>query len=144
MRTVLFAEFVARRFLRVSACLVAISVAGLTFTANSADAASLQGSWTGKGYVSPKEGARESVTCRISYSQESGTVYGVKATCASPSANIRQTGEVLMVNPNLFVGDFYNPQYDLSGRVRVTISGSSQTVTFSGDHGSGSISLTKR
>lgn len=144
MRMEFSTGFIARRFLRVSACLVAISAAGLTVAANSANAASLQGSWIGKGYVSPKEGARESVTCRISYSQESGKVYGVKATCASPSANIRQTGEVLMVNPNLFVGDFYNPQYDLSGRVRVTISGSSQTVTFSGDHGSGRINLTKR
>lgn len=144
MRIVSTAAFNPQRCLRLSACLMAASLVGATLAAAPAAAASLQGSWSGKGYVSPKEGARESVTCRISYSQESGTVYGVKATCASPSASIRQTGEVLMVNPNLFVGDFYNPDFDMSGRVRVTLSGSSQTVTFSGDHGSGSIILTKR
>ncbi len=144
MRFVSPAALKPRLCRKVSASLLALTLIGVTLSASPTAAASLQGSWSGKGYVSPKEGARESVTCRISYSQESGNVFGVKATCASPSANIRQTGEVLMVNPNLFVGDFYNPDFDMSGRVRVTLSGSSQTVTFSGDHGSGSIILTKR
>jgi hypothetical protein len=49
-----------------------------------------------------------------------------------------------MVSPNRYVGDFYNSEYDISGRVRVVISGSSQTVTFSSAKGSGSLSLKKQ
>ena len=52
-----------------------------------------------------------------------------------------QTGEVLMVNPDRYVGDFYNPEFDVSGRVHVTVRGSSQTVTFSGRQGHGSMTL---
>lgn len=110
----------------------------------SAQAASLSGTWSGSGYVNPKDGPREKVRCRISYAQQSKTVFGVRAVCATTSTKIIQTGEVLMVNPNRYVGDFYNSQYDVSGRVRVKLSGSRQTVTFSSKSGSGSMSLRKR
>lgn len=49
-----------------------------------------------------------------------------------------------MVSPTRFVGDFYNPEFDVSGRVRVTLRGSTQTVTFRGPRGSGSMTLTRR
>lgn len=49
-----------------------------------------------------------------------------------------------MVTPTRYIGDFYNSQYDISGRIRVSISGSSQTVTFASDRGSGSLSLRRR
>lgn len=107
----------------------------------SAMADPLAGTWSGGGYVQPKNGQREKVSCRVTYKRESAKVYGVRATCASTSAKIQQTGEVLHVSGNRYVGDFYNPQFDVSGRVRVLISGSSQTVTFSGASGSGSMTL---
>lgn len=109
-----------------------------------AQAASLSGTWSGSGYVNPKDGPRESVRCRITYSQESATVYGVKAVCATTSTKIIQTGEVLMVNPSRYVGDFYNSQYDVSRRVRVSLRGVRQTVTFSSKKGHGSMTLRKR
>lgn len=64
--------------------------------------------------------------------------------CASPSANIKQTGELLKVNETRYVGDFYNPSFDISGRVSVTISGSTQTVSFKSASGSGGMTLRKR
>lgn len=106
-------------------------------------AGELAGTWNGSGYVSPAYGKRENVRCRITYNRHTPKVFSVSAVCASPSAKVHQTGEVLMVNPNLYVGDFYNPQFDVSGRVRVRLSGSRQTVTFSGARGSGSISLSR-
>ncbi len=106
-------------------------------------AAELAGTWSGSGYVSPTEGKRENVRCRVTYNRHTPKVFSVIAVCASPSAKVHQTGEVLMVNPNLYVGDFYNQQFDVSGRVRVRLSGSRQTVTFSGAKGSGSLSLSR-
>lgn len=128
--------------MRFVVCLVAAGLVGLT--ASPASAGPLDGSWSGSGYVKPTNGKRERVRCRIRYSRQSSKVYGVSAVCATPSANIRQSGEVLMVNPNRYVGDFYNSAYDVSGRVSVTVRGSRQSVSFSGAAGSGSMTLSRR
>lgn len=103
----------------------------------------LQGSWSGSGYVKAN-GQRESVSCRVSYSPQGSKVVAVSATCASASATIRQTGQLSMVTSNRYVGDFYNSEYDISGRIRVSVSGSSQTVKFSSARASGSLRLSKR
>ena len=113
--------------------------------AGSALAASgLDGTWSGSGYLVPKNGARESVRCRVRFDRQSSKVYRVTANCASASTNVVQTGEVLEVNSGRYVGDFYNPQYDISGRVKVQVSGNHQTVTFSGGQGHGSLSLNRQ
>jgi hypothetical protein len=104
----------------------------------------LKGTWSGSGYVRPAKGQSESVRCRVSYNPEGSKVVAVSATCASSSITLHQTGELSMVSPGRYVGDFYNPEYDVSGRIQVSVSGSSQTVTLSGPRGGGSLSLTKR
>ena len=71
-------------------------------------------------------------------------MFAVSANCASNSGNVRQTGEVLKIRANTYVGDFYNRQFDIRGRVRVRIRGGRQTVTFSSSSGGGSVSLKKR
>jgi hypothetical protein len=125
----------------VSSCAFFAIFMSFTFSAQSA---TLGGTWSGSGYVKPKQGERENVRCRVTYSQKSNKIYGVSATCASSSQSIRQTGELLMIRPNRYVGDFYNKQFDISGRIAVTISGSSQTVTFSSVNGGGQLTLRKR
>ncbi len=117
---------------------------GLATLALPAAAEGLSGNWSGRGYVKPKDGQRESVSCRVKYTPQGSSVVAVSATCASASTTIQQTGQLSMVSANKYVGDFYNSQYDISGRIRVTISGGSQTVTFSSDRGSGSMSLSRR
>jgi hypothetical protein len=119
-------------------------VLGLCVFAAPAASETLKGTWSGGGYVQPKDGEREKVRCRVTYSPQGSSVVAVSATCASASMTIRQSGELSMVSPNRYVGDFYNSDYDISGRIRVSISGSSQTVTFSSGRGGGSLSLSKR
>lgn len=126
-----------------AARLVLVAFAAMALP-GAAMAAELQGSWSGSGYVSPKSGARERVQCRVSYARQSSKVFSVSARCATPSVKINQTGEVLEVGRGRYVGDFYNAEYDVSGRVRVTVTGSRQKVTFSGAQGHGSLSLRRR
>jgi len=125
---------------------VVMAVAALNLCAFATVASSepLQGTWSGMGYVKPTDGQRETVSCHVSYSPEGSKVVAVSATCASGSTTIHQTGQLSLVTPNRYVGDFYNSDYDISGRIRVSVSGSWQTVTFSGARGSGSLSLSKR
>lgn len=105
---------------------------------------SLGGSWSGSGYVTPADGQREKVRCRVNYSPQGEKVVAVSATCASASMTIQQTGQLSKVTANKYVGDFYNSQYDISGRIRVSVNGGSQTVTFTSAHGSGSLNLSRR
>ena len=107
-------------------------------------ASALEGTWSGSGYVVPKSGARENVRCRVRFSRQSSKVFSVEATCSSATTNIVQTGEVLEVSGGRYAGDFYNPQYDISGRIRIQMSGSHQTVSFSGAQGQGILSLNKQ
>lgn len=122
--------------------LVALPVA-LATLAGSAYADPLSGTWSGSGSFQPKNGKSEAVRCKITYTPQ-GSAVAVSAACASASATIRQTGSLTKVSDTKYVGDFYNNEYDISGRVRVTISGSSQSVSFSSAKGSGSMSLRRR
>lgn len=126
--------------------LPAIAFLALTTAAPlSAQAASLlEGSWSGTGYVHPTNGQREKVTCRVTYHQMSETVHSVKATCASASAKIVQTGELTTVKEGRYIGDFTNAEYNISGSVRVIVRGNRQDVTFSSNSGTGSLALRKR
>jgi hypothetical protein len=124
-------------------CLTFAQIA-LVLAATPAAAAPLNGSWSGDGIIRPRDGDAERVRCRVSYSRLSQKVYSVAATCASASNTIRQTGEVLMVRPNVFVGDFYNQQFDIRGRIRVVVRGRTQTVTLSSRNGRGSLKLRRR
>lgn len=112
-------------------------------TAASADPL-LQGSWSGSGYVKVTDGKRESVRCRVSYSPQGASVVAVAATCASASATIRQSGQLSMVSPNRYIGEFYNSEYDISGKIRVSVSGGSQQVSFTSSKATGAMSLSKR
>jgi len=129
------------RSLTIISSLAALILVGICPIAK---AASLSGTWRGSGFVNPKSGNREKVRCRITYKRQSNKVFRVSAVCASTSGKIRQTGEVLMVTTKRYVGDFYNSDFDISGRVRVVLRGSRQTVSFSSKTGNGRITLRKR
>ena len=79
--------------------------------------------WSGSGTVAPTGGQRPMVRCRVSYSPQGSKVVTVSATCTSASTTIHKTGQLSMVTPNRYVGDFYNSEYDISGRIRVSVSG---------------------
>lgn len=104
----------------------------------------LEGNWSGSGYVQPSNGAREKVTCKVNYHQLSDTVHSVKATCATASMKIVQTGEISTVREGRYVGDFANLEYKISGSVRVVVSGNTQNVTFTSASGGGTLALKRR
>lgn len=121
-----------------------VLVTMIALQATAATAGELAGNWSGSGYLMPKSGAKENVQCRVGYEKQTATVFRVSATCATASVKIIQTGEVLEVGADRYVGDFYNPQFDASGRVRVQLAGSRQSVTFSGPLGHGALTLSKK
>ncbi|HMN36786.1 MAG TPA: hypothetical protein PKD49_03620 [Hyphomicrobium sp.] len=125
--------------------LLPLALAGsLLVPADAARAETLSGTWSGSGYVLPKDGQRESVRCRVTYTPQGEKVVAVVAACASASVTIRQTGSLSKVSDSRYIGDFHNPEYDISGRVRVTVSGGTQKVTFSSVRGGGSMTLRRR
>lgn len=121
-----------------------VLLGSIAISSITAHAGPIDGTWSGGGYVQITDGKREKVRCKVTYSRQTDKVYAVNAVCASPSNKIRQTGEVLLVSKDRYVGDFYNNQFDISGRVKVNVSGSKQTVSFKSSSGHGSMNLRKR
>jgi hypothetical protein len=111
--------------------------------ASQAGSDSLEGDWTGSGFVKPNTGEKERVLCKISYDKESSNTYSVRADCASTDKRILQTGSILQVRDNSFVGNFHNAEYNVSGRIRIVVNGSRQTLTLQSDRGTGSLRLRK-
>lgn len=103
----------------------------------------LEGNWSGTGILQPAEGAAEKVACRINYKRETDKVFRVEAKCATTSHTINQTGQLLMVNTGVYVGEFYIASYDIAGRIRVVIEGEEQTMTFKSSRGEGQLTLKK-
>lgn len=130
--------------MRVRISLLLLVPLALIVSIDKAGAASLEGTWSGSGVANPKDGKREKVRCRITYRRQTEKVYSVAAACATTSVKFRQTGKLLKVSPTRYIGDFYNPEYDVSGRVRVIVRGSAQTVTFNSARGNGRVTLSKR
>ncbi len=128
-----------KRFLALSFLLL-----GLNLSSATAFAAPLGGTWAGSGFIAPVGAERQRVRCVVRYDRRSSRVFGVRATCASSSGSIRQTGELLQIRRNLYAGDFYNQQFDIGGRIRVIVRGGRQTVTFSSSDGAGQLTLRRR
>ena len=104
----------------------------------------MAGLWRGSGFVNPAEGRRERVRCRVTYTPRSSERYQLVARCATASANIDQVGEVWRTGHNRLSGSFYNADFNVRGRIQITISGNQQAVTLISDAGSGQLTLFKR
>ncbi len=121
------------------------AAAGLLLTANHALAQDISGRWSGFGQAKiASNGKLESFRCRVAYDRQTSRVFSVRAVCANPSVRIIQTGTVLKVRQNTFIGDLYSQEFDVRGRVRVVVTGSRQTVTVRASSGSGLIKLKRR
>ncbi len=110
----------------------------------SAGSSLLEGSWTGEGFVQPRSGEPETVTCKVYYRQTSDTVHEVAAHCSSPSFEFQQIGELTTVRDGRYIGEFENEQYQIHGKLRVLISTddpNGQAVTFTSDQASGKFEL---
>lgn len=130
--------------MKTSLRLLALAPLALLLSIEGAAAESLSGTWSGSGVAVPTDGAKEKVSCRISYTPQSAKLVGVNVKCTSTSAKrIVQAGQLLQVGANTYVGQFASAKHAVSGRVTVTVSGSVQTVTFSSNKGHASVTLKK-
>lgn len=112
--------------------------------AHAAVAAELAGSWSGAGTVTLSNGAREKARCRATYTPAGGRTYAMSATCATASAKVSQTAILSRNTSNRFGGTFYNPEFGVTGRIRIIVSGKRQTVHLSGSAGRATFSLSRR
>ncbi len=111
-------------------------------TTVSAQQNSIGGTWSGGGTVTLKSGNVEKVRCRATFSP-SGNGASMSATCANATAKVTQTAELTRVNASRYVGEFQNLEFNISGSIRITISGNTLTASMSGGGGSASMSMNR-
>lgn len=117
----------------------AIGLAAVPINGHAAD---LAGNWKGGGTVRFSSGATEHARCRATFSPSGKAAYDVSATCATQSGTVSQTAFIRGTG-NSFRGTFYNPEYDTSGRIQISVSGRSQTVRLTSTKGSAVIRLSR-
>ncbi len=123
--------------------LAALAIAG-SASVQAAAEDSLSGSWSGGGWVSFSSGKKEKARCRARYRRAGGNSYELDATCATASGSASQTATVYQVSPNHFHGSFHNVEYNVTGSIRVVVSGNSQSVSLAGEGASAALSLSRR
>ena len=129
----------------------ALAAAGLMLAAfltvapvKAAVAGELVGSWSGSGTVTLANGAREKARCRASYISAGGRTYAMTATCATAAAKVSQTAIVSQNTKNRFGGTFYNPEFGVTGRIRIIVNGKRQTVYLTGSAGRATFNMQRR
>jgi hypothetical protein len=130
----------------IPAALLALTL-GIPAAASVASAQSVLGSWSGRGSVTLiPSGQVEPVSCRVSYEKgdDRGRTFVLNATCATTAGTFAQSGRVVKLKSGRYSGSLYSDQYAVSGKVTVTVRGSSQTVSVSSSKGKGLLKLTKR
>lgn len=128
----------------IPAALLAVAFS-LPLGATADAAASIVGSWSGRGSVRLKEsGQVEPVSCSVRYEVGGGRTFVLSARCATTAGTFQQSGRVVQNSTNSYSGRLYSDQYAVSGNVSISVSGSRQTVRVSSPKGSGSISLRKQ
>lgn len=101
---------------------------------------SLSGSWSGGGTVVYSDGHRERARCRASFSP-AGAHVSVQAMCATPSGSVEQSASLRRTGPNSYSGSFFNPQFNVSGSIHVSVHGNTQSVQLRSASGSASLVL---
>lgn len=127
------------------AAAIAVAVAGFALGTSSgalADA-NLSGSWSGAGTVTLPSGATERARCRATFHRQGGGDYSMNAVCATASTRVAQNAELHQVGPQRFSGSFHNPDYNVSGSIRINVSGNSLSASLNGGGGSGQFHLSR-
>lgn len=108
-----------------------------------AEPAPLEGIWSGSGTMQALDQPPQKLTCRVTYKRETEKVFKLAAKCVTISTAVNQTGQLLKINPGVYVGEFHVASFDISGRVRIVIDGNSQTMSFKSSRANGVVTLTK-
>jgi hypothetical protein len=128
----------------VAALLSAALAFGLAgATAARADSAALVGTWVGNGNINFSSGSKETARCRAHFAKTGERSYEMSASCATSSAKVDQTAQLTKVGANSYVGSFFNQQYNTSGSIKITVSGSTSSVSLAGEAGTANFRLRK-
>ena len=130
----------------IPAAMLALAL-GMPATASFASAATITGSWSGRGSVTLiPSGQVEHVSCRVSYEKgdDRGRTFVLHATCATTAGTFAQSGRVVKHSSSRYTGSLYSDQYSVSGKVNISISGSRQTINVSSSKGRGVLNLSKK
>ncbi len=132
--------------MRIIPAAVLAMALGMPIATSASAAANIIGSWSGRGSMTLTSGQVEPVSCRISYEKgdDKGRTFVLKATCATTAGTFEQSGRVSKRSSSSYSGSLYSDQYSLSGKVTVSVKGSSQTIRVSSKKGRGSLSLRRQ
>jgi len=119
---------------------------GTTTSASVASAASIVGSWSGRGTVRLTSGQVEPVSCRVRYEKgdSAGKTFVVNATCAAAAGTFVLYGRVSKRAASSYRGSLFSEQHTLSGKIAISVQGNNQSVSVSGSRGTGSVNLRRR
>ena len=67
----------------------------------------------------------------------------MSAVCATASAKIVQNAQIQEVANNRFRGEFQNPEYGISGSIRIVLNGSRLQAALDGGGGTAEFNLSK-
>lgn len=123
----------------LAAALVAMSAAAGTAVAGGGE---LTGSWSGAGVVTMPSGASEKARCRATFHGGGGSI-NMNAVCATASSRVAQTANLRQVGPSRFAGEFHNAEYNVTGSIRINVSGNSLNAALEGGGGSGHFHLSR-
>ncbi len=112
--------------------------------ASVARAADISGSWSGGGTVVLASGAKEKARCRASFQPAGGSTFAMSATCATASAKVSQTAILSKYNARRYGGMFHNPEFNVTGKIRISVAGNAMTANLSGSQGRATLSLRRR
>ncbi len=135
----------SRRFMRAisSAQGAAIAAAAILFATPAFADSDLAGAWSGGGSVVYNSGSKEKARCRAKFNKIGSSSYAMSATCATASGKVDQSATLRKTGSNSYSGSFRNPDYNVTGSIRVTVSGNSQNVSMSSDAGTASFSMSR-
>lgn len=124
---------------------LALTLGMLTAT-SVASAASIIGSWSGRGTVRLTSGQVEPVSCRVSFEKgdSRGRTFTLDAKCAATAGTFTLYGRVSKRSTSVYRGSIYGDESIASGKISISLRGNSQSVRVNSSQGSGSLTLRRR
>ena len=124
-------------------CAATVAAAVMFAVPALAEPGDLSGAWSGAGAVIYNTGSKEKARCRAQFNKTGSTSYSMNATCATASGKVAQSAILRKTGGNSYSGSFKNPDYNVTGSIRVTVNGNSQSVSMSSDAGTASFSMSR-
>ncbi len=121
-------------------------VLGLGAASSAAEAASILGSWSGRGTVKLNTGQVEPVSCRVRYEKgdSAGRTFTLNATCAAAAGTFSIYGRISQRGATSYRGVLFSEQSTMAGNVDITLRGNSHTARVRNDRGTGQVTLRRR